>query len=102
MNNALPKKMAEEINGIREEMKKKTIGYVIAALGLVCGLAWNEALQGLIDHLFPLVSQNAWVKLLYAALLTLVVAMVSIYLMKLVKTDEMNGIGKGTKKKRKK
>jgi len=39
------KKIKAEQMRIREEVRKKTIGYIVAALGLVAGLAWNDAIK---------------------------------------------------------
>ncbi|MDP3772125.1 MAG: DUF5654 family protein [bacterium] len=65
----------------------QTIGYVVAALGLVAGLAWNDAVRSLIEHLFPLATTTVSAKFVYAVLLTLVIALVSIHLVKLQKKD---------------
>ncbi|MBI3631359.1 MAG: hypothetical protein HY219_00635 [Candidatus Staskawiczbacteria bacterium] len=37
------KKIKEEESRIRNEVKKHTIEYVLAAFGFVVGLAWNDA-----------------------------------------------------------
>ena len=33
-----------------DEVKKKTLGYILAVLGLVSGLAWNEAIKAIIEQ----------------------------------------------------
>ncbi len=38
---------------LRGEFKKRVAGYILAGLGLVAGLAWNDAIKALIDSLFP-------------------------------------------------
>ena len=30
---------------VKREIREKTLGYIVAALGLVAGLAWNEAIK---------------------------------------------------------
>ena len=65
----------------------QTIGYIVAALGLVAGLAWNDAVRSLIEHLFPLAAMTVSAKFAYAVLLTLIIALVSLHLVKLQKKD---------------
>lgn len=53
---------------------------ITGSLALVVGLAWNNAVVALIDEYIPQKyanSKNAWIKLLYAIMLTLVVAYLS-------------------------
>lgn len=74
------------------EVRERTLGYIIAALSLVAGLAWNEAIKGILQSLFP-IQQDSWqVKLIYALLITVMVVFVSIYLARLLKDE-----GKPTK-----
>jgi len=54
--------------------------YIAAALGLVAGLAWNEAIKALIDYVFPLSKNTLIAKFSYAGLITLVVVLITIYL----------------------
>ena len=37
---------------LKSEFKSQTKGYVLAGLGLVAGLAWNEAIKALIENVF--------------------------------------------------
>ncbi len=74
------------------EVRERTLGYIIAALSLVAGLAWNEAIKGILQSLFP-IQQDSWqVKLVYALLITFMVVFASIYLTRLLKDE-----GKSTK-----
>lgn len=75
---------------IKEEVREKTIGYITAAFGLIAGLAWNEAIKSLIDYIFPMSQGGLLVKFVYAALMTLLLVLVTVYLIKLVshKKDE--------------
>lgn len=61
------------MNEIEKEIKGKTLGYVSAALGLVAGLAWNDAISLLIETVFPLSSDTILIKFLYAILVTVAV-----------------------------
>ncbi|MCR4279728.1 MAG: DUF5654 family protein [Candidatus Zambryskibacteria bacterium] len=61
------------MNEIKKELKSTTFGYISAALGLVAGLAWNDAIKELIETAFPLSRNTIGVKFLYAILVTVVV-----------------------------
>lgn len=70
-----------------EEAKKairtRTLGYIAGGLGLVAGLAWNDAIRSLIDHLLPSNSGSIFAKLLYALVVTTVVAVLISYIERL-------------------
>ena len=72
--------MSEE--GAREKFKKQTIGYLMAAFGLVAGLAWNDAIKSLIEFLFPLSGSSIWIKFIYAVAITILVFVVGNYVLK--------------------
>jgi C4-dicarboxylate transporter len=80
------KKGIERINEhqkiITKEVKEKTSTYILAALGFVVGLAWNDAMKSLIDLVFPLSKNSIFVKFIYAALVTLIIIAASIILTK--------------------
>jgi len=77
----------EEKVKIKEMIKEKTTSYILAAFGLVAGLAWNEAIKSLIEFIFPQSGNSLLAKFVYAALLTVVVVYVSIYLNKLFRKE---------------
>ncbi len=58
---------------LNKELKGKTIGYISGALGLVAGLAWNDAISNMIDTLFPLSKDSIGIKFLYAVIVTIAV-----------------------------
>lgn len=74
-----------EDKNIRDEVRQKTLGYILAALGLVAGLAWNDAIKALIEYVFPMTQNTLFAKLFYAILITLVVVVMSIYVTKLLR-----------------
>lgn len=85
----MPRKKAELKNSLtakkpQEELiakvKSQTIGYITAAFSLVAGLAWNEAIKSSIDSIFFLSKDTIWAKFIYAAILTLILVLVTIYL----------------------
>jgi len=85
--NKVKEKIREEIKSVRKEVKDKTIGYIVTALGLVAGLAWNDAIRSLIDFYYPLSDKGVWAKMIYAAVLTMFVALFSIYLVRIAKKE---------------
>lgn len=80
----IKEKLKHESREVRREIKKQLITYMIASLGLVAGLAWNEAIKGLIEYLFPLSQNTIQAKFFYAASLTLVIIVISYYLARLM------------------
>jgi len=76
------KKIREEQAKIRKEAIEKTIGYILAAFGLVAGLAWNEAIKALINVFFPLDKNGLIIKFVYAILVTGIVVVVTIIFVK--------------------
>lgn len=73
---------------LHEEIRKQTLGYVVGALGLVAGLAWNEAIKGLIEHLFPLSQNGLLVKFVYAFLMTAIVVIFTNYVIGIGSSDK--------------
>ncbi|MFA6534365.1 MAG: DUF5654 family protein [Patescibacteria group bacterium] len=69
----------QEIN-LKKEIRSQTAGYILAAFGIVAGLAWNEAIKSLIAYLFPFQASSLLMQFIYAIGITLVVVVVSIYL----------------------
>lgn len=73
---------------IRTEIKQKIATYILAGFGLVAGLAWNEAIKGLIDKIFPLASAGGLLaKFIYAVVITIIIVILSIYILKTDKKD---------------
>jgi len=72
---------------VKQEVRKQTLGYVVAAFGLVAGLAWNEAIKGIIDYFFPLSQNGVWIKIIYAIIITLIVVIVTMILSRPTKED---------------
>lgn len=74
--------------GFKTEIKERTIGYILAAFGFVAGLAWNEAIKSFIDQFFPLARDSIFVKFLYAIVITIIVVIVTVYLVKLTQKSD--------------
>lgn len=80
--------MADKKKTLHEEVRERSISYMVAALGLVAGLAWNEAVKAAIEEFFPLKANTVFAKFVYAGLITLVVVLITVNLMRLVKREE--------------
>lgn len=78
-NNHL-EKIKSEGTKISKEVRERTFGFIITALSLVAGLAWNEAIQSLINNFFKLNKNSILAKFVYAIFLTLVLTLITIYL----------------------
>jgi hypothetical protein len=70
------------MNDLKSDFRAKTVGYLSAALGLVAGLAWNDAIKLLIDTLFPVGQNTIIVKFLYAIIVTIAVIVLLKYIEK--------------------
>jgi hypothetical protein len=80
--------LRKESGVLRREVQAKTLSYIMAAFGLVAGLAWNEAIKGLIEVYFPLKAGGILAKFVYAIIITTIVVIAGYYLVKLGKKDE--------------
>ena len=80
--------MRKESDEIRRELQERMIGYIVGALGLVAGLAWNEAIKAFIEYLFPLSKDTLTAKFVYALIITIVVGLVTVYLIKFLGKKE--------------
>lgn len=67
---------------LKDDFRERITSYILAAFGFVAGLAWNEAIQALVNAFFPLSKDAVWAKLLYAVIVTLVVVIISAVLIK--------------------
>ena len=76
--------LKEEQRRMRKEIKERTISYIVAALGLVAGLAWNEAIKSFITLIFPNPGNNdLLIKFGYAVVITIVIVIITVYLVRL-------------------
>ncbi|HBH71453.1 MAG TPA: hypothetical protein DDX26_01155 [Candidatus Yonathbacteria bacterium] len=57
--------------------------YIAGGLGIVVGLAWNEAIKSLIDYFYPASGANSIsAKFIYAIIITTVVVLVTMYIVR--------------------
>lgn len=82
------KKIRGESEELRREVRKRTATYITAALGLVVGLAWNEAIKSVIEYLFPFGQNTMAAKLIYAAAMTMILVFTTAYILKEQKEEE--------------
>lgn len=68
---------------IRAEIRERTLGYMLAAFGFVAGLAWNDAIQSSIAYFYPLPENTLPAKFLYAAVISVVVVVISVSMSRL-------------------
>ena len=73
---------------LRAELRERTAGYILTALGLVAGLAWNDAISTSIKHFFPLDTNGIIAKFIYAVVITLVIVFISSSLMRVLGPKE--------------
>lgn len=75
---------------VSREFRERTIGFVSGAFGLVAGLAWNDAITALINYWFPTERDSITAKFIYALIVTVVLVMISTYLVRLLgKKDQV-------------
>ncbi len=85
--NTLNKETKKKI-ALHSEVREKTTGYILAALGLVAGLAWNDAISSAIKVIFPLESNGLIAKFIYAVVITIAIVMISTSLLKVLEPKE--------------
>jgi FtsH-binding integral membrane protein len=73
---------------ITAKVRERTVGYIAAGLGVVAGLAWNDAIVAFIEQVFPFEGNTVVAKFVYAVLITIVVVVLTTYLMRLFKKQE--------------
>jgi hypothetical protein len=67
---------------VAREFRKQLAAILLGAFGLIAALAWNDAFNALIDHIFPSGISSLWAKFIYAAVFTLVVVLVSVLILR--------------------
>ncbi|MDO8620594.1 MAG: DUF5654 family protein [bacterium] len=85
-------KVKEEGKALRREVRERTLGFITGGLGLVAGLAWNDAIKALIEYIFPLGKDSIPAKFVYAVLISIIVVALSVYLVRLLKTEDDKNI----------
>ena len=85
--------LEDEKNRVERDLRKITAGYIIAAFGFVAGLAWRDVSIALVEYLFPMSKDTILAKFIYAIVISIALAFVSIYVMRFIgKTKKKKGI----------
>jgi polyferredoxin len=70
--------MREKITKTPKKVLGKSVVYILAGLGFVVGLAWNDAVQSLVKFMFPLETGGSLgTKFFYALIVTIVLVVVA-------------------------
>lgn len=76
-------KIKNESGKITSEVRDRSMTYIAGGLGIVVGLAWNEAIKSLIDYFYPATGANSIsAKFIYAVIITIVVVLVTMYIVR--------------------
>ena len=70
---------------ISNEIATKISGYMIGGLGVVAGLAWNDAIKAFIEYVFPAAKNTLVAQFVYAAIISLIVIVLSVFILKATK-----------------
>ncbi len=81
-------KLKEEGDRLRHEVRERTISYIVAALSLVAGLAWNDAIKSTIEYAFPLSNNTIQAKLIYAVLMTIFIVVITVFVVRFLGKEE--------------
>jgi len=73
---------------IEKEIREKTVGYIVAGFSVVAGFAWNDAIKAFIEEYFPLSRDTMKAKFVYAAIITILIVIISVYLMKIFRVEK--------------
>lgn len=84
----IKEKIIHEVSQVRSEVRNQTVKYILAALGLIAGLAWNDAIKFAIEYFFPQDQNSLKAKLVYALIITLIVVILSFYLARVAKKEK--------------
>ena len=81
-------KIKEEGGKLSKEVRERTTGYIVSALSLVAGLAWNDAIKSMIEYAFPLSDSTITVKVIYAVIMTLFIVTITVYMVRFLGKEE--------------
>ncbi len=84
----------EKAKKVRDATREQTLGFVTAALSLVAGLAWNDAISSTIKEIFPVGTSNILAKFFYAVLVTVIVVAISLVVRKVLTAESAEESGK--------
>lgn len=72
------KKIKDTSEKLKTETNNKISASILAAFGIVVGLAWNDAIQSLIS-LIPIQKNGVMAKCIYALFITIVLVFITLF-----------------------
>lgn len=81
---AVLNKLSKHSAEVRVALADQTINYVTAALSVVAGLAWNDAVKSAITYFFPTQASNIAAQFIYALAMTVIVVLLTIILRRVI------------------
>lgn len=79
----------KQVVELRDTIRVKVSGYILTGFGVVAGLAWNDAIKALIEHLFPKDDGGGLVaQFVYAVIVTVFVVIIMFLVTKLLKSEQ--------------
>lgn len=78
-------KITKTGRALQKEIQEKAVSYILAAFGLIAGLAWNDAIKAFIESVFPSSDDTIVAKFIYALVLTAAIVVISTWLVRLSK-----------------
>ena len=78
----------EKKRALKAELRERTAGYILTALGLVAGLAWNDAISSFIKYFFPLDTNGIIAKFIYAVVIKVIIVVISNSLLRIISSKE--------------
>ena len=80
--------LVKNLKEAKKDVWKRMISYIGAGLGLVIGLAWNDAVTLFIAKLFPNSTNTIVAKFVYAIMLTAIIGSALFYAEKVLNKKE--------------
>lgn len=77
-------KLKQSSREVREAIADQTMGYITAALSVVAGLAWNDAIKAAITYFFPAESSSILAQFVYALAMTVVVVLLTLLIRRVI------------------
>jgi hypothetical protein len=78
------KRLGKHSVEVREALADQTMAYVTAALSVVAGLAWNDAVKAAITFYFPAQTSSIAAQFLYAIAMTAIVVLLTLILRRVI------------------
>lgn len=81
-------RIKEEGGKLSREVRERTTGYIVSALSLIAGLAWNDAIKSMIEYAFPQSDSTITAKIIYAVIMTLFIVTITVYMVRFLGKEE--------------